>query len=166
VQIYAREIGLSLDRPLTVTGGMPFAGGPLNNYVIQATARMAEVLREDPGSVGLVSCLSGILNKQGWGVWSSEPSGAGFQFADVSEETAARTTPRELASEYQGPATILGYTAVYGREGTDRGVAVCELADGRRSVVNTTDTTILDRMVSEELCGREVTVRSDGTFLL
>src|SRR5205807_1120781 len=36
VQTAARELGLPLDRPLTVTGGMTFGGGPLNNYVLQA----------------------------------------------------------------------------------------------------------------------------------
>ena len=32
VQTGALELGLPLDRPLTVTGGMTFGGGPLNNY--------------------------------------------------------------------------------------------------------------------------------------
>ncbi len=33
VQIGAAELGIGLDRQLTVTGGLCFAGGPLNNYV-------------------------------------------------------------------------------------------------------------------------------------
>src|SRR5918994_1391873 len=57
VQLGAAEIGLPLDRPLTVTGGMSFAGGPWNNYVTHAIATMAEVLRGDPGAVGLVAAL-------------------------------------------------------------------------------------------------------------
>ena len=51
VQIAAKEIGLALDRPLTVTGGLTFGGGPLNDYVLHSIARMVEVLREDaPGT--------------------------------------------------------------------------------------------------------------------
>ena len=38
----ARELGLDEARPLTVTGGMTFGGGPLNNYVLQATAAMVQ----------------------------------------------------------------------------------------------------------------------------
>src|SRR5918993_1214690 len=55
VEIAAAEIGLGLDRPLTVTGGLSFAGGPWNNYVRHSIATMARVLRADPGSVGLVT---------------------------------------------------------------------------------------------------------------
>ncbi len=53
VQVAAAEIGLPLDdpsRPLTVTGGLTFAGGPWNNYVSHSIATMAERLVADPGS--------------------------------------------------------------------------------------------------------------------
>ena len=42
------------DRPLTVTGGLGFAGGPANNYPTHAIAAMVEACRPDPGSVGFV----------------------------------------------------------------------------------------------------------------
>ena len=40
VQIAAAELGLPLDRELTVTGGLTFAGGPWNDYVSHAIATM------------------------------------------------------------------------------------------------------------------------------
>src|SRR4030095_10578818 len=43
------QLGLPLTRDLTVTGSMAFAGGPYNNYVLQATCRMGEFLREERG---------------------------------------------------------------------------------------------------------------------
>ena len=39
VQVAAAELKLSEERPLTVTGGLTFGGGPLNNYVMHAVAR-------------------------------------------------------------------------------------------------------------------------------
>ncbi|HKY16475.1 MAG TPA: hypothetical protein VJM33_16230, partial [Microthrixaceae bacterium] len=36
VQVQVRELGLDPGRPLTTSGGMSFAGGPLNNFVLQA----------------------------------------------------------------------------------------------------------------------------------
>ena len=39
----------ALDRPLTVTGGLSFAGGPWNNYVTHSIATMADRLRDEPG---------------------------------------------------------------------------------------------------------------------
>ena len=49
VQTYAEALGLDFDRDLTVTGGMSFAGGPYNNYVLQATARLGRLLRRAMG---------------------------------------------------------------------------------------------------------------------
>ena len=42
VRVQAAELGLAADRPWTVTGGMSFGGGPLNNYVLQSHARMMQ----------------------------------------------------------------------------------------------------------------------------
>ena len=71
-----------------MTGGMAFAGGPFNNYVLQATCRMAELLREGQGQNGLVSSVSGILTKQGFGTWGRQPAPGGFVFNDVTADTA------------------------------------------------------------------------------
>ncbi len=71
----ARELGLALDDPrgLTVTGGMTFAGGPLNNYVLQAMVALTDLLRADPSAIGLSTSVSGMLTKQGLGLWSATP---------------------------------------------------------------------------------------------
>ena len=52
VQVAAAELGLPADdpaRPLTVTGGLTFAGGPWNNYVAHSIATMAGLLTANPG---------------------------------------------------------------------------------------------------------------------
>ena len=46
------SLGLDLDRQLTRTGGLPFAGGPWNNYVMHAIATVVDDLRERPGRAG------------------------------------------------------------------------------------------------------------------
>jgi acetyl-CoA C-acetyltransferase len=164
VQIFARELGLALDRPLTVTGGMRFAGGPLNNYVLQATARMAEVLRADPGSLGLVTTVSGFLTKQGIALWSNEPPVGGFGSADVSAEVAAGTATRELVTDAAGPASIAGYTVLYLGDAAVKAIAVCDLPDGRRAVAASEDRDLAAAMTREEFCGRAVVVATGGGF--
>jgi acetyl-CoA C-acetyltransferase len=89
VRIQAREMRVPSGRPLTVTGGMPFAGGPLNNFVLQAAVRMTQVLRADPGSRGLLTAVSGMLTKQGVSLWSTQAPEKPCEFADVTEEVAA-----------------------------------------------------------------------------
>ena len=141
---------------------MASAGGPLNNYVLQATVRMAEVLRDDPGSTGLVTSLSGFMNKVGFGVWSSAPPSDGFGFADVTSEVAAQAPGRELVGDHRGPARIVGYTVVYLGDTPSEAVAVCELSDGRRTLGVTRDPELMSAMVSEEWCGVEVRIGDGG----
>jgi len=156
VQIFARELGIALERPLTVTGGMAFAGGPLNNYVLQSTARMAGVLRADPGSRGLVSSLSGFNNKQGFSLWSTEAGRARFRYEDCSAEVAAATKPRELVADREGPVRVAGYTVLYLGERPAKVIAVCDRPDGRRCIVTSEDPDLASAMTRDEWCGREL----------
>lgn len=153
VEIYAAELGIDLARDLTVTGGMPFAGGPLNNYVLQATARAAELLRAGAGRNALVSSVSGYLTKQGFGLWSCAAPRRPFAFADVSAEVAAAAPPCPVRAPEDGPVRILGHTVMYHEERRLCGVAVVEFADGAHSVASTPDEVAMDRLEREEFCG-------------
>ncbi len=52
VQLGAASLGLSLDRQFTRTGGLSFAGGPWNNYVMHAIATVVADVRNAPGRMG------------------------------------------------------------------------------------------------------------------
>ncbi|KAA0235820.1 MAG: hypothetical protein JJLCMIEE_02970 [Acidimicrobiales bacterium] len=164
VQIYARELGIALEGPLTVTGGMTFAGGPLNNFVFQAMAEMARVLRGDPRSVGLVSSVSVTLTKQGFGIWSCTPSGHVAAVADVSAEVEQRTAVAEVVPNSDSWGTVAGYTVTYDRDGPELGVVVADLPDGTRTVATTTAPGLMADMVDREFCGEKVRLLPDGTF--
>ena len=160
----AEELGLGSDRPLTVTGGMTFAGGPLDNYNFQALAKMVEVLREEPGTTGLVTCVSGMITKHGMALWSTRPPDDGFRFADVSDETRARTAVLDLAPEHDGPARVDGYTVVHSRAGEpERAIVVATTATAVAASPASTDTDLAAAMVQEEWCGRDVHV-NESTF--
>lgn len=156
VETFSSELGIDLERELTITGGMPFAGGPLNNYVIQATCRMAELLRKSPGRKGIVSSVSGLLTKQGIGLWSADPGKAEFQFIDVTEEVAAANPPMEITESHVGTAIIVGYTVIYEKGEPSRAVAMVDLPDGSRSVVWSETPALVAAMEREEFCGRTV----------
>src|SRR5690606_39155070 len=116
VEIAAHELGLALDRQLPVTGGLSFAGGPWNNYVMHSIATMADVLREDPGSVGLVSANGGFITKHAFGVYSTEPPADGFRHADVQDEVDALPA-RALCEEPDGDGTVEAWTVMHDRDG-------------------------------------------------
>jgi acetyl-CoA C-acetyltransferase len=165
VRVQARELGIDEARPLTVTGGMTFAGGPLNNFVLQALVKMVEVLRADPGSVGLVSAVSGILTKQGVSLWSARSPDRPFAFFDVSEETARDQLPLPLVEAFQGSARVAGYTVLFEGERAARSVFVCDLDDGRRTLAASDDPALAQLGTEQELCGREVRIAGGRAVL-
>jgi acetyl-CoA C-acetyltransferase len=162
IETYADALGLPLTRDLTVTGGMPFAGGPYNNYVLQATCRAAELLRQGKGRTALVSSVSGTLTKQAFGLLSVNPSPNSFVHADLSETVAAKVETREVVDSYTGTATVAGYTVLHGRDKQPRGLLLVDTPEGRRALVTTEAPQMMDAMEKEEFVGRRVNVIDDG----
>jgi acetyl-CoA C-acetyltransferase len=145
-------------RGFTVTGGLPYAGGPGNSYTLHALAAMAERLRAEPGSKGLVTGNGWYLTKHSACVWSAAPR-EGVE----AEPAAPRTTdagfrgPVEVADEVQGRGRLETYTVLFDREGAPhRGIAVGRMRDGRRFLANTPDDRdLLESFVARENVGRE-----------
>ena len=137
VQIGAAELGLALDepdRPLTVTGGLSFAGGPGNDYVMHSIATMVDTLRADPGTKGLVTALGWYVTKHAIGVYSTEPPPVGFRHARPQDEIDALPR-REQVADHDGPVTIESYTVMHERDGSPAiGIVACLMPDGRRTV--------------------------------
>jgi acetyl-CoA C-acetyltransferase len=164
VEISAAELGLGLDRQLTVTGGLSFAGGPWNNYVTHSIATMAGVLRDDPGSVGLISANGGFITKHAFGVYSTEPPAGPFRHIEPQAEVDALPR-RELCEEPDGLVDVETWTVMHDREGApETGILVGLLEDGRRAWGVSTEPATVKAMVTEELAGRRAAVRPDGTF--
>jgi acetyl-CoA C-acetyltransferase len=159
VQVYAAELGIDPARQPTVTGGMTFAGGPLNNYVLQATAAMARVLRQDPGRRGLVTSVSGMITKQGFAVWSTVPPPSGFRFVDVTDEVRAVDERRSETAAHTGAVTIVGHTVVHDRDGPVRVLAVAETDDGVRLIAESADPGLMERFTAEDRIGEIHDVR-------
>jgi acetyl-CoA C-acetyltransferase len=183
VETYAAELGIEAGRDLTVTGGMPFAGGPYNNYVLQATCQMAEQLREDRAGLperrngtsgnaavrrprfGLVSSVSGVLTKQGFGLWSDESGSGGFVFADCSDAVKAVTETRPVVDSHLGQGTIVGYTVLHEGAGPARAVVLAEIEDGRRRALAVThNAQVAAQFERDECCGATVRLDGDGGF--
>ena len=159
VQVAAAELGLSEERPLTVTGGLTFGGGPLNNYVMHSIARSVELLREKPEGHALVTANGGNLYKHAHGVYSGTPPKHDFRRADVKKEIAALPS-RPCLPEYDGPASIESYTVMYADDEPSLGHVSCLTPAGERTWVNAEDRQLLGEMVSKEFCGRPVTLRA------
>ena len=154
------------DRPLTVTGGLSFFGGPGNNYVSHSVAAMVDACRSDPGSLGMVTGVGYFLTKHSAGIYSTRPPAGGFVRADpaATQATIDATPGREAAGPYAGPVTVEATAVQYSREGTPAlGLLTALTPDGRRALANSTDPSVLASMVTEEWAGRAVELTTDGT---
>ena len=168
---FASSVGFALDalglvpgdtRGFTVTGGLPFAGGAGSDYMTHSIATMADVLRADPGSFGMVSGVGMHMTKHVYAVYSttpghvSPPDAAGLQARlDADGGVSIRET-------HSGPATIAAYSVVHGRDGDPEwALAVCDV-DGRdRCYARVVDAALLDDLERSEWVGREVQLRTD-----
>ena len=171
VQLGAMSLGLdpyAAERQLTRTGGLAFAGGPWNNYVMHAIATMMAELRDAPGEHGLVWANGGYATKHSFGVYSCVPPTVGFRHESPQAEIDA--LPRRQLAEPDaaaGPATIEAYTVMHSREGIpEKLISTCLLADGRRAWGLSDDADTAAAVCDGEWVGRAVTLDAEGTLLV
>jgi acetyl-CoA C-acetyltransferase len=152
VRVQRAELGLGADAPATITGGMAFAGGPFNNFVLQATVAMIERLRANPGNRGLVTAVSGLLTKPGLTVWSTEPT-VEVEPVDLVADARAATAVASLDEDPHGSGVIATYTTAGPRVS-----AIIDLDSGQRAVAACDDAALAERGTAEDLIGLAVSV--------
>jgi len=164
VQLGAQSLGLDIKAQLTRTGGLPFAGGPWNNYVMHAIATVMNDLRNAPNELGLVWANGGYTTKHAFGIYGTQPPKESFKHAYPQDQIDAmplRSVAK--AAEAVGPATLEAYSVMHDRDGKPAMVhAACLLADGRRAWGESTDSTLGGAMCTEEFVGRAVELDAAG----
>ena len=153
------------ERPLTVTGGLGFAGGPVNNYPTHGIARMVDACRADPGSFGLTTALGWYATKHSVGVWSSRAAERFVRVDPAVTQAEVDALPgREPSGLFDGAMTIEATSVVMERDGRPSLAIVAGLlADGRRGLANSRDPDVMTAMTREAWEGRTVHVGNDGT---
>jgi acetyl-CoA C-acetyltransferase len=143
VQIACAEMGIAEDdaRGLTVTGGLPYFGGPGNNYVTHSIAEMMTKVRNSSGSFGMVTANGNYVTKQSAGIYSTTPTETYFKPKDPAvyqSKIDAKKGP-ETTEEPFGKATVETYTVMHDRKGPSFAILFGRLEDGRRFIANTPD---------------------------
>jgi acetyl-CoA C-acetyltransferase len=168
VQVAKRSLHLSDNdpRPLTVTGGLGFAGGPVNNYPAHAIARMVEVLRTDPTGFGCTTALGWYISKHATGIWSASPPVHGFRRADktASQARVDARPRREPAGLIDAQVTLEATAVAFERDGSPSlGIVTGLTADGRRAIANTRDPDLLQAVTTETREGDTMRLENDGS---
>ncbi len=159
VEIACDELGIPHDDPrrLTVTGGLPYFGGPGNAYVMCSIAEMMKKVRQNPGSKGLVTANGWFVTKHSMGLYSTDPIEGGWQRESPREYQKiidAMDHPTHFA-QANGRGTIETYTVVHARDKVRMGIVIGRLEDGVRFVAHVPhNQDLLEQMKREDFIGR------------
>lgn len=127
-------------RSFSLTGGLAYAGGPGNNYVLHSLATAVAQLRAKPEQTLMVTGV-GMANTKhtatllAGGVYLPEKATGKTEYRVETGDTPLPVTERA-----DGPAAIASYTIEYDRGGQPTNVIyLLDLADGARAIANARD---------------------------
>ncbi|MGF1606600.1 MAG: acetyl-CoA acetyltransferase [Rhodothalassiaceae bacterium] len=168
VEIACQALGLAQEDPrgLTVTGGLPYFGGPGNNYSLHAIAEMAARLRARPTDLGLITANGWYLTKHAMAVYGARPPRQLYRRRDLRDlQTVIDTEPSPPVSEAPtGPARIETYTVSFDRTGPSRAILIGRLkADGARFIANipAEDADALASLMAADQVGQSIEVHTE-----
>ena len=150
-------------RGVTLTGGLPYAGGPANNYVTHSVAAMTQRLRDRAGQFGMTTGLGWYFTKHAAAIYSTRVPPNEFKYEVFKEPAKGSVVAVENP---QGPATIETYTIEHDRSGDpSSAIVVARLENGERFFARA-PRELLRAMELDEYVGKRGRVRNlDGVNL-
>lgn len=151
------------DKSMTLTGGLPFFGGPGNNYTLHGICEVVAACRRAPGSLGLAHGNGGWMSKQAVGIYSTEWAD-GNVFADkdaMSASIAAQDKPGQTATP-SGQGVIESYIVQHKRGVPIGAVIIGNLQDGTRfyAKLQEADNETLTALAGGEIDGAAIRVET------
>ena len=163
-------LGIAADDPrgLTLTGGLPYFGGPGNSYSMHAIAEAVTRLRSGQGQLALVAANGGFLTKYAVGIYGREPApyrSESNNDLDLKMQ-AIGTVPFE--NKPSGQATVESYTVAFSREGSATMSIVAARLEGSnaRCLARSAegDEKTPQETTSTDPIGRKITVQAGDNF--
>ncbi|CAN5482622.1 acetyl-CoA acetyltransferase [soil metagenome] len=154
------DFGLAADDPrgLTLTGGLPYFGGPGNSYSLHGIAETVAQMRDKPGAFGLVGANGGVMSKYSVGVYSTTPTDWVADRSKALQQDIAALPKVPATRNANGPGTIETYSVRYDWPELT-GIIIARLAaDDSRFMAITTDGELLTLMTDGDPLGAKIVV--------
>lgn len=154
-------MGIATDdsRGLTLTGGLPYFGGPGNSYSLHGIAEVVNRMRSAPGQFGLVAANGGVMSKYSVGVYSTTP--APWR-SDRSQQLCREVADRPavpVTDKADGTGVVETYTVRYDWP-VRTGIIVGRLdSDDSRFMALTDDPGLVALLTDGEPLGARIRVR-------
>ena len=159
VEIAADMIGIAHDDPrgLTLTGGLPYFGGPGNNYSTHGIAEMVARCRAAPGTTGLVFANGGYLTKHSFGVYSTAPAPDWRRADPAVYQAEIDALPAPPFTEMpSGPGIVETFTVIHDKGIPAFAILYVRLDDGTRGLAQMHQ--YLEALIDAPVIGRRVVV--------
>ena len=160
VFVACEALGIAGDDPrgLTLTGGLPYFGGPGNSYSLHAIAETVAEMRDKPGQFGLVGANGGTMSKYSIGIYSTLPVGWRTDRSEALNDEIASLPTVSVTETADGPAMIETYSVRYDWP-VRTGVIIGRLeADGARFMALTEDEDLVGLMSDGDPLGAHIVV--------
>ena len=170
VQIIKKEIGINDNdtRDLTITGGLPYFGGPWSNYSMHAIVTAVDLIRKNPSMKIMVVANGGYNTKQSFGIYGREPSIKSWMESKESEvqQSILNNSLPEPVVKANGNFKIEVYTFLHERDGKPkRGILIGHLENGFRTcAVIEAQPEVLLELEEINLVGREFPVYYESSL--
>ena len=161
LQREAFELG---KRPGTITGGMTFAGGPYNNFMLQGLSQLTKQVRESQ-TTGVITSVSGMLTKQGLISLSAQQPPSGIYLSDISDKTQSGTDTIQIEPEMYGNAKVVSSTVSYSAS-APKVYVLAENPDTQRRLLVSDSDTVIEEFLKSHKIGETIQISQEGSINL
>ena len=155
IKMFQNSLDIDKSCPITTTGSMAFAGGPLNSFVLHSSVEMIKNIRDKIFNYGLVTGVSGMMTKQSFCVW-----GKGYKeefiFHDLTSQAQALERPKKISDKSEGKGRIAGYTFFRASNSKNKAILYLDVDERMRKVVSSDNKDFIKSLEIEEWVGRKV----------
>jgi acetyl-CoA C-acetyltransferase len=157
VFLAAEALGISPgSRALTLTGGLPFFGGPGNSYSLHAIAEMVTRLRGRAGTTGLVLANGGYLSKEAAAIYSTDRPKQWRPVCSASLQHEIDAEPALALADPAGEALIETYTVPYAKGVPASAIVLARTPDGRRIMARSKEAASIQVLLHGDPIGRRI----------
>jgi acetyl-CoA C-acetyltransferase len=159
-RLYRQVLGIpnADSRPITLTGGLPYFGGPGSNYVMHSIAEAVRRCRLQPDQFGLITSNGWYCTKHAAGIYSCRKPRRPWKRMPPAQfqEQVRLTTGLQIDESPTGGFLVDSYTVWFDRQGEPQtGILFGRTQSGRRALAHTPQDNkdLLQAMMQSEWIG-------------
>lgn len=167
IQVAQKAIGIDKTdkRPISLTGGLSYFGGPWNNYTMHAIATAIEKIRNNIFKNIFINGLGWYITKHSIGIYSKNSPQNLFHLPDMrdfQEEIDAKMLP-DLVKEANEEGEIIGYSILFDfKNKPHKIIALLQLSSSARTLAYyVIPEEKINFVMENELVGKKVKVVYD-----